>query len=48
MIPLIFAQSLLMFPGVIASYFVNAETAWVSNLASTVYGIFDGNSPIII
>lgn len=44
MIPLILAQSLLMFPGVIASYLVEAQTQWVSNVARTIYGIFDGNS----
>ncbi len=44
MIPLIFAQSLLMFPGVIASYFVNSETPWISSVATVVYGVFDGNS----
>ncbi len=45
MIPLIFAQSLLMFPGVISSYFVNSETAWISQTANTIYSIFGGNSP---
>jgi preprotein translocase subunit SecY len=45
MIPMIFAQSFLMFPGVIASYFVNAETQWVNNVANAVYAIFNGNSP---
>ncbi|MBN1935826.1 MAG: preprotein translocase subunit SecY [Anaerolineae bacterium] len=45
MIPLIMAQSLLMFPGVIASYFVNAQTEWVSKVASTVYSVFGGDSP---
>jgi preprotein translocase subunit SecY len=44
MIPLIFAQSFLMFPGVIASYFINAETQWISRVANVVYGVFDGNS----
>jgi len=44
MIPLIFAQSLLMFPGVIASYFVNSETPWISSVANVVYGVFNGNS----
>jgi preprotein translocase subunit SecY len=44
MIPLILAQSLLMFPGVIASYLVEAQTQWVSNAARAIYGIFDGNS----
>jgi len=41
MIPLIFAQSILLFPGNIASYFINSETAWVSNVASAVYSIFN-------
>jgi preprotein translocase subunit SecY len=45
MIPLIFAQSLLMFPGVIASYLVGSQTEWVSSVATTVYGVFGGNSP---
>ncbi len=45
MIPLIFAQSILMFPGVVASYFVNAETRWVSDVANTVYNLFRGTSP---
>jgi preprotein translocase subunit SecY len=44
MIPLIFAQSFLMFPGVIASYFINAETQWINRVANVVYGVFDGNS----
>ncbi len=45
MIPLIMAQSLLMFPSIIASYFVNAQTEWVSKIATTVYNVFGGNSP---
>jgi preprotein translocase subunit SecY len=45
MIPLIFAQSILMFPGVIASYLLNVETEWISNVATTVYSVFDGGSP---
>lgn len=45
MIPLIFAQSLLLFPAIIASYFVNAKTAWVANLMSGIYDTFSGNSP---
>lgn len=45
MIPLIMAQSLLMFPSVIASYFVNSQTEWVSKVATTVYNVFGGNSP---
>ncbi len=45
MIPLIFAQSFLMFPGVISSYFVNSKTPWISSVASTVYTLFGGSSP---
>ena len=45
MIPLIFAQSLLVFPGVIASYFVSSETQWVGKVSNVVYNVFNGNSP---
>jgi preprotein translocase subunit SecY len=45
MIPLIFAQSLLMLPGVVASYLVAAQTPWVKSAATTVSSLFDGNSP---
>jgi preprotein translocase subunit SecY len=45
MIPLIFANSLLMFPGVISSYFINSETDWVNKVANAVYGVFQGDSP---
>jgi len=45
MIPLIFAQSILILPGVLGSYLVNAESQWISNVAATVQGVFDGNSP---
>ena len=45
MIPLIFAQSLLTFPAIVASYFVASKTAWVSSIASSVYSTFGGSSP---
>ena len=45
MIPLIFAQSLLTFPAIIASFFVESETALVANLALGTQNIFGGNSP---
>ena len=45
MIPLIFAQSLLMLPGVVASYLTNVEVAWLSKAAQVVYDVFNGNSP---
>lgn len=44
MIPLIFAQSLLTFPAIIASFFAASQTAWVSNLAINVQNTFGGNS----
>lgn len=36
MIPLIFAQSLLTFPAILASFFVQSGTAWVSTFASNI------------
>lgn len=44
MIPLIFAQSLLTFPAIIASFFVTSDTAWVANLATNTQNIFGGTS----
>jgi preprotein translocase subunit SecY len=44
MIPIIFAQSLLTFPAIIANFFVNSETEWVSNLALTISNVFGGAS----
>jgi preprotein translocase subunit SecY len=44
MIPLIFAQSLLTFPAIVASFFINSEIEWVSNLAVTISNAFGGNS----
>ncbi|MFQ6057761.1 MAG: preprotein translocase subunit SecY [Anaerolineae bacterium] len=41
MIPLIFASSILIFPGVIASYFVGAENPWVASIAEGVYNTFN-------
>lgn len=41
MIPLIFAVSILIFPGVIASYFQNSPIDWVHNLSTTVVNLFD-------
>ncbi len=36
MIPLIFAQSIITFPALIASFFVNSDVSWVSNVASWI------------
>jgi len=44
MIPIIFAQSLLTFPAIIASFFTTAGTEWIANLAVNVQMIFGGNS----
>jgi preprotein translocase subunit SecY len=44
MIPLIFAQSLLTFPAIIASFFAASQTAWVANLAINIQNTFGGNS----
>ncbi len=44
MIPIIFAQSLLTFPAIIAGFFLTSETAWVVNLAVNVQAIFGGGS----
>lgn len=44
MIPLIFAQSLLTFPAIIASFFTQSSVEWVKNTAIAIQGIFGGNS----
>ena len=45
MIPLIFGQSLLTFPAILASFFSNAEAEWVRNLALQMQNLFGGTSP---
>jgi len=40
MIPLIFAQALLVFPAIIAGFFVNSKDAGVQNFASSVVQLF--------
>jgi preprotein translocase subunit SecY len=44
MIPLIFASSILLFPGVVAQFFANSETPWVANLANTLVRVSNGQS----
>jgi len=44
MIPLIFAQSLLTLPSIIASFFINNEIEWVKNFATSVYSTFGGGN----
>lgn len=48
MIPLIFAQSIITFPALIASFFVNSGTAWVRNSSLWFQRNFSGNSPLYI
>jgi preprotein translocase subunit SecY len=43
MIPIIFAQSFLTFPAIIASFFLNSSITWVANLSNSVKGIFGGS-----
>jgi len=45
MIPLIFGQSLLTFPAIVASFFIGSQTFWVSNLATNIQALFGGSSP---
>lgn len=44
MIPLIFAQSILSFPALLAGLFVQSETQWVRDFAITTQNLFGGNS----
>jgi preprotein translocase subunit SecY len=42
MIPLIFAQSLLTFPAIIASFFASSSTPWVASTAAAIQRTFGG------
>jgi preprotein translocase subunit SecY len=44
MIPIIFAQSLLTLPAIVASFFLEAQTPWVANLALSVQTLFGGST----
>jgi len=46
MMPIIFAQSIMLFPGMVSSYFTDAANPWVARLANGVYGLFDSTSAI--
>jgi preprotein translocase subunit SecY len=46
MIPLIFAQSFLIFPGVVASYFRFTQNEWVNRIASGIYNVFNTTSNV--
>jgi preprotein translocase subunit SecY len=43
-IPIIFAMSLLLFPGTIARFLQNASAEWLKNAATTVANVFNGTS----
>jgi preprotein translocase subunit SecY len=44
MIPLIFAQSLLTFPAIVAGFFAGSSVPWVADIAVTIQNLFGGNS----
>lgn len=48
MIPLIFAQSIITFPALIASFFVSSGVEWVRNSSLWFQRNFSGNSPLYI
>jgi preprotein translocase subunit SecY len=41
MIPLIFAQAILQFPAIVASYFTRSDTAWVKAFATSTQNFFN-------
>jgi preprotein translocase subunit SecY len=41
MIPLIFASALLQFPAIVAGFFVNNDTAWISSFSTSVQNFFN-------
>ena len=45
MIPVIFAQSILTFPAIIAQFFVASQTPWVRTTAAQISNLFGGQSP---
>jgi len=45
MIPLIFAQSFLTFPAILATFFLNSPVPWIANFANTIYNAFSGQGP---
>jgi preprotein translocase subunit SecY len=46
MIPIIFAQSILTFPTIIASFFTNANAEWLKNLAAGTQNLLSGEGAI--
>lgn len=48
MIPLIFAQSIITFPALIASFFVNSGTAWVKDSSVWIQSHLSGSSSLYV
>ncbi len=46
MIPLIFAMSIMLFPGTVASYFMYSSEPWIANIATFVNNTFSTQSPV--
>ncbi|MDY6867220.1 MAG: preprotein translocase subunit SecY [Chloroflexota bacterium] len=46
MIPIIFAQSILTFPTILASFFNNAEKEWLRNLAVWIQNVLSGEGAV--
>lgn len=46
MIPLIFAASIMILPGTMASYFTVSQTTWVANAAQFINRLFDTSGPL--
>ena len=44
MIPLIFAQSILTFPAIIASYFTRSTVAWIASFSTGIYTAFNNTN----
>lgn len=42
-IPIIFAMSMMVVPGVVAKFFVNAQSQWLANSASFTENLFENN-----
>ncbi len=39
-IPIIFAISIMLFPGMVASFFANAQTVWLANISQSISNLF--------
>lgn len=46
MIPIIFAQSIMTFPTILASFFINAEANWIRNAAEWIQTVLSGEGVI--